>query len=91
MGVAGGTEGELDEERRLAHVGGHALELERLEAGPAEEGRVLRGEAPEELGDVLVRVVSAERLLLRRGHLGGGVLADRLVRWPVLFLALGRL
>jgi hypothetical protein len=47
VGVVRGTEDELDEERRLAHVGGHALELEGLEAGPAEKGRVLGGEAPE--------------------------------------------
>ncbi len=91
MGVARGTGGELDEERRLAHVGGHALELEGLEARPAEEGRVLGSEAAEQLCDVLVRVISAERLLLRRGHLRHRVLADRFVGWPVLFLALGRL
>lgn len=91
MGVAGRTRGELDEERRLAHVGGHAFELECLEARPAEEGGVLGGEAAEELGDVLVRVVSADRLLPGRGDLGHGVLTDRLVRWPMLFLALGGL
>ena len=91
VGVARGTGGELDEERRLAYVGGHALELESLEARPAEESRVLGGEAAEELGDVLVRVLSTEGLLLRRGYLRHGVLADRLMRWPVLFLAFGGL
>ena len=91
IGVTRGAGAELDEERRLAHVGGHALELEGLEAGPAEKGRVLGGEAPEQLCDVLVRVISAERLLLCGGHLRHGVLADRLVRRPVLLLALGRL
>jgi hypothetical protein len=71
----------------LAYVGRHAFELECLEAGPAQECRVLRREAAEELGNVLIRVISAKRLLLRRSNLRDSVLADCLVRWPVLFLA----
>jgi hypothetical protein len=75
----------------LAHIGGHAFELEGLEAGPAEEGCVLGGEAAEELCDVFVRVVGAHGLLLCRGHLRDGVLAEGLVRRPVLLLAFGGL
>jgi hypothetical protein len=52
---------------------------------------VLGGEAAEEFGDVFIRVVSADRLLLCSGHLGHCVLADLFVRWPVPFLALLRL
>lgn len=48
---------------------------------------MLGGEAAEKLGDVFIRVVGADGLLLGRGHLGHGVLADGLVRWPMLFLA----
>jgi len=59
-----------------------------LEASPAEKSGVLGAEAAEKLGDVFVRVFGAHRLLLGRGHLGHGVLADGLVGWPVLFLAL---
>ena len=88
MGVTRRTGCELDEEGRLADVGGHTFELEGLEAGPAEESGVLGGEAAEELGDVFVWVLGADGLLLGRGHLGHGVLADGLVRWPMLFLAL---
>ena len=91
MGVTRRTGGELDEEGRLADVGGDTFELEGLEAGPAEESGVLGGEAAEELGDVFVWVVGADGLLLGRGYLGNGVLADCLVRWPMLFLALGGL
>jgi hypothetical protein len=87
LGVTGRPDGELDEERGLAYVGRYALELECLEARPAKESRVLRREAAEELGNVLIRVFSAKRLLLRRSDLRDSVLADRLVRWPVLFLA----
>jgi len=49
---------------------------------------VLGGEAAEEFGDVFIRVVGADRLLLCSGHLSHCVLADLFVRWPVLFLAL---
>jgi len=52
---------------------------------------VLGGEAAEKFGDVFVRVFGAHGLLLGRGHLGHGMLADGLVRWPMLFLALGGL
>jgi hypothetical protein len=48
---------------------------------------VLGGEAAEELGDVFVRVVGADRLLLNSGHLGHCVLADLLMLWPVPSLA----
>ena len=88
MGVTRRTGGELDEEGRLPDIGGHTLELEGLEASPAKESGVLGGEAAEKLGDVFVRIVGADGLLLGRGYLGHGVLADGLVRWPVLFLAL---
>jgi hypothetical protein len=52
---------------------------------------VLGGEAAEELGDVFIRVVGADRLLPCSGHLGYCVLAGLFVRWPMLFLALLRL
>ncbi len=52
---------------------------------------MLGGEAAEEFGDVFIRVVGADRLLLCSSHLGHCVLADLLVRWPMLFLALLRL
>ena len=71
----------------MADVGGHAFELEGLEARPAEEGGVLGGEAAEELCDVLFRVVGADGLLLGRGDLCDGVLADGLVGRPMLLLA----
>jgi hypothetical protein len=48
---------------------------------------VLGGEAAEEFGDVFIRVVGADWLLLCSGHLGRCVLADLFVRWPMLFLA----
>jgi hypothetical protein len=72
----------------LAYVGGYTFELKGLETCPAEEGGMLGGEATEEFCDVFIRVVGADGLLLCRGHLGRGVLADRLVRWPVLLLAI---
>ena len=75
----------------MADVRGHAFELEGLEADPAEESGVLGGEAAEELCDVLVRVVGAHGLLLCRGHLRDGVLAEGFVRRPVLLLAFGGL
>lgn len=71
----------------MADVGGHAFELEGLEACPAEEGGVLGGEAAEEFGDVLFRVFGADGLLLGRGDLCHGVLADGLVGRPMLLLA----
>jgi hypothetical protein len=48
---------------------------------------MLGGEAAEEFGDVLLRVIGADGLLLDSSHLGHCVLADLFVRWPVLFLA----
>ena len=48
---------------------------------------MLGGEAAEELGDVFLRVIGADWLLLDSGHLGHGVLADLLMLWPVPFLA----
>ena len=54
---------------------------------------MLRCEAAQELGDVLIRVLSAtsKRLLLRRSHLRTSMLTDCLVRWPMPFLAFMRL
>lgn len=49
---------------------------------------MLRGEAAEELGDVFVRVVGADWLLLSSGHLGYGVLADPFVGRPIPSLAI---
>ena len=86
LGVTRGSSGELDEERRLAHIGRYTLELECLEARPAQEGRMLRCEAAQELGDILIGVLSAKRLLLR-SQLRSSVLADCLVCRPVPFLA----
>jgi len=48
---------------------------------------VLRGEAAKEFGDVLLRVIGADGLLLDCSHLGHCVLADLFVRWPMPFLA----
>jgi len=48
---------------------------------------VLVGEAAEELGNVFIRVVGADGLLLDSGHLGHGVLADLFVGRPMPFLA----
>jgi hypothetical protein len=48
---------------------------------------MLRGEAAEEFGDVLLRVIGADGLLLDSSHLGHCVLADLFVRWPMPFLA----
>lgn len=76
---------ELDEERTLPDVGRNSLELESLEARPAEEGSVCRGEFSEVLGDVLVGVATAGCSSL--GDLGDGVLADGLVCGPVDLLA----
>lgn len=44
------VETQLNEEGTLPHVGGHALELEGLEAGPAEKIGVGRGEFAKILG-----------------------------------------
>lgn len=46
---------ELDEEGVLADVGGHALQLEGLEACPAEERRVCGGKLAEAFDDVVVQ------------------------------------
>ena len=48
---------------------------------------MLVGEAAEELGNVFIRVVGADGLLLDSGHLGHGVLADLFVGRPMPFLA----
>jgi hypothetical protein len=77
---------ELDDERELAHVGGDAFDLERLEAGPGEERLVRGGELAELLGEVLVGVARAG--LLRGGESALRVLADRAVLRPVVLLAL---
>jgi hypothetical protein len=52
---------------------------------------VLGGEAAEKFGDVFIRVIGADRLLLCGGHLGHCVLADLFVRRPMPSLALLRL
>lgn len=49
---------------------------------------MLRGEAAEEFGNVFIRVVGADRLLLCSGHLGHCVFADLFVRLPVFALAI---
>lgn len=85
-----GVISELDEEAVLADVGGHALELECLEAGPAEEGRVGGGELAEVLDEILIRVRGAHGLLLCAGELGSSMLADGLVRGPMRLLAFRR-
>ncbi len=81
---------EFDQEGVLADVRGHPLELERLEAGPAEKGGVCGHKLPEALDEAVVHSAGA-RLLFRRRDLRDGVLADGLVRWPVGFLAFLRL
>lgn len=81
---------EFDQEGVLADIGGHPLELERLEAGPAEKRGVAGHELPEALDEALVHRAGA-RLLFRRRDLRDGVLADGLVGWPVRFLAVLRL
>ena len=83
------TVAELDEESVLADVGGHAPQLEGLEAGPSDELVVGGGELAEVLDEVVVDASVA--WLLRRGDLRRGMLADRLVRWPVCLLAILRL
>ena len=45
--------GELDEQRLMPDVAGHALELERLEAGPSEQRFVRARELAQVLRDVL--------------------------------------
>lgn len=71
----------LDEQRLLADVRRHALQLEGLEPGPVEEVLVRRGELAEVLREALVREARAG--LLRRRDLRRRVLAQRLVRNPV--------
>lgn len=84
----GGVVAELDEEGVLADVGGEALELEGLEAGPAEEVGVGGGELAEVLCEVFVGVADGGGGgLLDAGELACGVLADGLVGWPVCLLA----
>jgi hypothetical protein len=80
----------FNEQGVLTNVGGDALELEGLEAGPAKKGSVRRSEFPKALGDILV-IGGPLRLLFRAGHLSSSVLADRLVRSPVCLLAFRRL
>ena len=75
---------QLDDERVLADVGGDALELEGLEAGPTKEGGVGGCKFPEGLGDVLVGIATGSS---RGFHLRLSVLADGSVRGPVDLLA----
>ena len=76
---------QLDDERVLADVGGDALELEGLEAGPTKEGGVGGCKFPEGLGNVLVGIATgSSRGLL---HLRLSVFADGSVRGPVDLLA----
>ena len=81
---------QLDEQRLLADVRRQAFQLESLEPRPAQERRVRRGELAQTFNDVLV-VPRASGVLLRRRDLPRGVLAYRLVRGPVGFLARLRL
>ena len=69
---------ELDEEGVVADVGGHALELEGLEAGPAEEAGVCGHVFAETLDEAVV-VYHARAGLFGGRDLGDGVLADRLM------------
>ena len=80
---------ELDEERVLADVGGHAIELEPLEACPAEKGGVRGDVFAEALDEAFV--VDAGTRLLRGRDLRRGMLADGLVRWPVRLLTVSGL
>lgn len=69
----------------MADVGGNALELEGLEAGPTKKGGVCGCKFPEGLGDVLVGIATrSSRGLL---HLRLRVLADGSVRGPMDLLA----
>lgn len=80
---------ELNKQGVGPDVGGKALQLESLEAGPSKQCRVVRCELAEVLRDVFVRVVRSDWLLLSTGDLSGGVLADGLVGCPVRLLAIG--
>ncbi len=75
---------QLDDEGVLADVGGDALELEGLEAGPTKEGGVGGCKFPEGLGNVLVGIATGSS---RGFHLRLSVLADGSVRGPVDLLA----
>lgn len=74
----------------LANVGGYALQLQRLEASPAEKRRVCGCEFAKTLDDIFVDA-STHRLLLGCRDLARCMLADRLVCRPVRLLAFLRL
>ena len=70
-------EAQFDKQCVLPNVGGDALELEGLEACPAEEGGVSRCELAEVLRQLLVAVATGGGASL--GYLSSSVLADGLV------------
>ena len=71
----------------MADVGGDTLQLERLEACPAEERCVGGDELAKVLHKPLVHHPGTG-LLFRRRDLRGSMLADSLVSWPVCLLAI---
>lgn len=66
---------QLDEECALADVGGHALQLERLEPGPPQKGRV----CGDKLAEILDESLVGSSWLFCSCDLAGGVLADLLM------------
>ena len=74
----------------MADVGRNALELQRLEACPAQEGGVGGSKFADTLDDVFT-IAAAQHVLLRGRDLTRCVLADLLVRTPVCLLAVRRL
>lgn len=79
---------QIDQKRILPDVSGDFLKLERLEAGPAKERCVCRGELAEVLGEMLVPGIG---MAFGGRKLVDGVLADDLMGGPVRFLAIRRL
>jgi hypothetical protein len=63
VGLRMGTIAQFDQQCALPNIGGYALKSERLEAGPFEQCSVGGGEFSEILGEVLVCVCGANRLL----------------------------
>jgi len=81
---------ELDEKDLGADVGGHPTDLEGLESGPGENTDVVGAELAEVLGQMRCWAVMRHSPVPDVGELRSGVMAQRLVGWPVLALTVGR-
>lgn len=88
--VCGGSVAELNEERMLADIRRHMLELKSLKPSPAQQRRMHRSELSKKFGKIFVWIVIADGLLFGGRDLGYGMLADGFVGRPVQSLTIRR-